>query len=74
LGNITADANGVAKVDVKLKGVDLHALLGRSLVVHKDPDDLKSQPAGNSGPRIAVGVIGYAEVKAQSSTSPAAQK
>jgi Cu-Zn family superoxide dismutase len=63
LGNITADANGVAKVDVKLKGVDLHALLGRSLVVHRDPDDLKTQPAGNSGPRIAVGVIGYAEVK-----------
>ena len=66
LGNITADASGVANVDVKLKGVDLHAFLGRSLVVHKDPDDLKSQPAGNSGPRVAVGVIGYAEVKPRS--------
>jgi Cu-Zn family superoxide dismutase len=70
LGNITADANGVAKIDVKLKGVDLHSLVGRSVVVHKDPDDLKSQPAGNSGPRIAVGVIGFAEVK----SAPAATK
>jgi Cu-Zn family superoxide dismutase len=25
--------------------------------VHRDPDDYKTQPAGNSGPRIACGVI-----------------
>jgi len=25
--------------------------------VHRDPDDYKSQPAGNSGPRIACGLI-----------------
>jgi len=25
--------------------------------VHRDPDDYKSQPAGNSGPRLACGVI-----------------
>jgi len=25
--------------------------------VHRDPDDYASQPAGNSGPRIACGVI-----------------
>jgi Cu-Zn family superoxide dismutase len=30
---------------------------GRSVIVHRDPDDYKSQPAGNSGPRIACGVI-----------------
>ena len=30
---------------------------GRSLVVHRDPDDYASQPAGNSGPRVACGVI-----------------
>jgi Cu-Zn family superoxide dismutase len=64
LGNIEAGPNGVAKVDVPVAGVDLHYLIGRSLVVHGDVDDLKSQPAGNAGPRIAVGVIGLAEVKA----------
>ena len=64
LGNVEANAQGVAKVDVKAKGVDLHHILGRSIVVHADPDDLKSQPAGNAGPRIGVGVIGLAETKA----------
>jgi Cu-Zn family superoxide dismutase len=27
------------------------------VVVHRDADDYKSQPAGNSGPRLACGVI-----------------
>jgi superoxide dismutase, Cu-Zn family len=69
LGNIKADKNGVAKVDTKAEGLMLHFVIGRSLVVHADPDDLKSQPAGNAGARIGVGVIGIAEVK-----KPAAKK
>lgn len=32
-------------------------VVGRSVIVHRDPDDYKSQPAGNSGPRLACGVI-----------------
>lgn len=65
LGNIEADAKGVAKVNVKAGGVELNHIVGRSLVVHKDADDLKSQPAGNAGPRIGVGVIAIAEVPAK---------
>jgi Cu-Zn family superoxide dismutase len=64
LGNIKADAKGVAKVNVRAKGLDLHHVLGRSIVVHGDADDLESQPAGNAGPRIGIGVIGLAETKA----------
>jgi superoxide dismutase, Cu-Zn family len=64
LGNIKADKSGVAKVNVKAEGLMLHFVIGRSLVVHADPDDLKTQPSGNSGARIGVGVIGVAEVKA----------
>jgi superoxide dismutase, Cu-Zn family len=63
LGNIEADADGVAKVNVKADKADLHMLLGRSLVVHGKADDLKSQPAGDAGPRVGIGVIGLAEVK-----------
>lgn len=58
LGNIEANDKGVATVDVKAEGISVHHILGRSLVVHAGVDDLKSQPAGDSGPRVAVGVIG----------------
>ncbi|HVT81513.1 MAG TPA: superoxide dismutase family protein [Phycisphaerae bacterium] len=65
LGNITADAGGNAKIDVMVHGISIAGMkdpiVGRGLVVHGNPDDLKSQPAGNAGPRIAVGVIGIAK-------------
>ena len=35
-----------------------NAILGRGLIVHANADDLHSQPAGNSGSRIACGIIG----------------
>ena len=62
-GNIEANKDGVADVDLTIKGLDLSAILGRSFVVHADPDDLKTQPSGNAGARIGVGVIGLAEAK-----------
>ena len=62
-GNINAGANGVAKVNIKAKGLDLHHVVGRAIVVHGGADDLKSQPSGAAGPRVAVGVIGLAQVK-----------
>lgn len=58
LGNIKAGDDGVADVDTKAEGVKLSDILGRSIVVHADADDLMSQPSGNAGPRVAVGVIG----------------
>jgi len=30
---------------------------GTSLIIHADPDDERTDPAGNSGPRVACGVI-----------------
>lgn len=59
LGNVKADDKGVAKVDIKVEGLSLHFVLGRSLVVHAKPDDF-SQPVGNAGPRVGVGVIAIA--------------
>lgn len=32
-------------------------VLGRSVVIHLSPDDYRSQPAGNSGKRLACGII-----------------
>ncbi len=60
LGNVTADGHGNVHVEVILPGCSLHgdnSLLGRSVIVHAKEDDLKTDPSGNSGGRIAGGVI-----------------
>ena len=64
LGNIKADENGRVTLHMKDKLIQLHghhSIIGRSLIVHAQPDDLKSDPAGNAGARIACGVIGIAK-------------
>jgi superoxide dismutase, Cu-Zn family len=65
MGNIEADASGNAKLDYVDHDISLtsdqRSVIGRSAVVHAKPDDLKSQPAGDSGARIACGVIGIAK-------------
>lgn len=60
LGNITADANGLAKVQVEAVPLQVENIIGRSIIVHATADDLKTDPSGNSGGRIACGVIGLA--------------
>ena len=58
---LLADASGEATLDLTIDTVTLdsgpNGIIGRSVVVHKDPDDYKTQPAGNSGARVACGVI-----------------
>jgi Cu-Zn family superoxide dismutase len=64
LGNIQADASGNARIDLRVAGPTVGrgdtTILGRALVLHEKADDLKTQPSGNSGARIACGVIGAA--------------
>ena len=40
---------------LKLRGVN--SIIGKSVIVHRDPDDVNHQPVGNAGPRLACGVI-----------------
>jgi superoxide dismutase, Cu-Zn family len=61
-GNVTADANGEVHTrftthSISLKSGDTTYAVGHAVVLHANPDDLVSQPAGNAGPRIACGVI-----------------
>jgi len=60
LGNIKADAEGKADLsfdDPYLALTGPHSVVGLSLVVHADPDDMTTQPSGNSGARIACGIV-----------------
>ncbi|HJS36073.1 MAG TPA: superoxide dismutase family protein [Pseudoxanthomonas sp.] len=62
MNNLTANADGVAKVDAHVEGVTLgggavNDVATRALIVHAAPDDYASQPAGNAGARVACGII-----------------
>ncbi len=61
LPSLKADANGNANVSFRLSDVTVGSgaanIVGRGLIVHVAPDDYKTQPTGNSGGRIACGVI-----------------
>ncbi|MFW5879607.1 MAG: superoxide dismutase family protein [bacterium] len=43
--------------DWTIGGPDSTNIVGKSLILHAMADDFKSQPSGNSGPRIGCGVI-----------------
>ncbi|KZS08536.1 superoxide dismutase [Cu-Zn] [Daphnia magna] len=67
LGNIVANEAGVATVDIKDSLLSLsgaNGIIGRTIVVHADPDDFGkgghelSKVTGNAGARVACGIIG----------------
>lgn len=71
LGNVEADASGSAKINITDKFITLSgplSILGRTVVVHADIDDLGvgghelSKTTGNAGGRIGCGVIGIAKL------------
>jgi len=72
LGNIEAGPDGIARFSIQDALISLQPgitnIVGRSLVVHEDEDDLGqgrhelSKTTGNAGGRLACGVIGLAKV------------
>ena len=36
-------------------------VVGKSVIIHQNPDDYRSQPAGNAGKRLACGVIQWVD-------------
>ncbi len=61
LGNLEADANGVANYKAEVTGISLgtgdDSIIGRAVIVHEKADDLTTQPTGGSGARLACGLI-----------------
>jgi Cu-Zn family superoxide dismutase len=59
--NFTVDAKGNAKKTIPNTAVTMadgdHSVFGHALVIHEKADDMKSDPAGLAGNRIACGVI-----------------
>lgn len=57
---LQADAYGNASLMADLPGLTIEGkqgIVGLSVIVHAAPDDFKTQPTGNSGGRVACGVI-----------------
>lgn len=62
--NFAVSSDGTAKATVTAPnmnmGDDSHSVYsngGTALLIHASPDDMKSDPAGNAGARVACGVI-----------------
>jgi len=81
LGNVIAGSDGCVNELIKDKQVTLYGnktVIGRTVVVHADPDDLgkggyeDSLVTGHAGSRLACGVIGIASTAPASTTTKAA--
>jgi superoxide dismutase, Cu-Zn family len=62
IGNIFLNAKGYGKVGIitnrwSVSNTSSNNIIGLGIIVHGDTDDYKTQPTGNSGPRIGCGVI-----------------
>lgn len=64
LGNISTDEHGICKMSIAVSKFSVSEILGRSIIIHEDEDDLgmgkfeDSKTTGHSGARIACSVIG----------------
>lgn len=66
MGNLEVGSDGTATVSITMPELSMDEgdpayVIGKAVVVHAKADDLKSQPSGDAGGRVACGVISPAE-------------
>ncbi|TDX43621.1 superoxide dismutase family protein [Orenia marismortui] len=49
--------DGYARMNLFSNGFRVKDVVGRSVIIHQNPDDYRTQPAGDAGKRLACGVI-----------------
>lgn len=49
--------DGYAKMCFFTNRFRVSQVIGRAIIIHQNPDDYRSQPAGNAGKRLACGII-----------------
>ena len=62
LGNLNFDTSGEARFsfvvgDISVSSEGPNGIIGRAIIVHAQVDDMKTDPTGNAGGRVACGVI-----------------
>lgn len=60
MGNLVTNAQGISRQVIllpKSEANDVKMIIGKAILIHEKEDDLKSSPSGNSGERIACGII-----------------
>lgn len=49
--------NGLARMQFFTNKFKVSQIIGKSVIIHQNPDDYRTQPAGNAGKRLGCGVI-----------------
>lgn len=60
MGNLVTNNQGVSRQVIllpKSNENDVKQIIGKAILIHEKEDDLKTSPSGNSGERIACGII-----------------
>jgi superoxide dismutase, Cu-Zn family len=72
LPSLETNASGIARFYFESTSIAVGTgdsnIVGRSLIVHRDPDDFTTQPTGNAGPRLACAVISLPQSRSTSSS------